>query len=380
MTWQDANTYCQSLGARLAILDTPAKLDVIFNDYMSAQMMYFDYFIGGSFDDIVVDWKWVNGSIIDPNYLTNYPVSGGPGACLIWSDIHYLYDYPCSVTIPAICDIPMTTSSVTTCPSNFKWDVTNQLCYFVEETHLTWQDARTQCQSLGARLAILDTPGKLDIILNDYISAGLMYYDYFIGGFFNDVAVDWKWVNGSIIDPNYLMNYPVGGGPDMCLIWSDVFYLHEYPCTGTRPAICDIPVKTGLVSTCPSNYRWDSTVHLCYLVEESPRIWQDAKAYCESIGARLAILDTPSKLDLILSDYISGTLMNLDYFIGASFDTGIMDWRWVNGSAVDSGFLMNYPVAGGGSDDCLIWSDVAYLVDFPCSLSQPFICEIQVSP
>lgn len=78
---------------------------------MSAQMMYFDYFIGGSFDDIVVDWKWVNGSIIDPNYLTNYPVSGGPGACLIWSDIHYLYDYPCSVTIPAICDIPMTTSS-----------------------------------------------------------------------------------------------------------------------------------------------------------------------------------------------------------------------------------------------------------------------------
>lgn len=59
-----------------------------------------------------------------------------------------------------------------------------------------------------------------------------------------------------------------------------------------------------LVSTCPSNYRWDSTVHLCYLVEESPRIWQDAKAYCESIGARLAILDTPSKLDLILSGNI----------------------------------------------------------------------------
>eukprot|EP00105_Crassostrea_gigas_P003546 XP_011416434.1 PREDICTED: C-type mannose receptor 2 isoform X2 [Crassostrea gigas] len=380
MTWQNANTHCQSLGARLAILDTQAKLNLILNDYMSAQIMYFEYFIGGSFNDIVLDWKWINGSIIDPNYLMNYPVSGGPGACLIWSDIHYLYDYPCSISIPAICDIPMVPSSVTTCPSNFKWDVTNQLCYFVEETHMTWQDASTQCQSLGARLAILDTPGKLDLIFNDYISAGLMYYDYFIGGFFNDVAVDWKWVNGSIIDPNYLMNYPVGGGPDMCLIWSDIFYLHDYPCTATRPAICDIPVTTGLVSTCPSNYRWDSTVHLCYLVEESPRIWQDAKAYCESIGARLAILDTPSKLDLIFSDYISAGLMHWEYFIGASFDTGIMDWRWVNGSTVDSGFLMNYPVAGGGSDDCLMWSDYAYLVDFPCSLSQPFICEIQISP
>lgn len=80
-------------------------------DYTSAQIMYFEYFIGGSFDDMVLDWKWVNGSIIDPNYLMNYPVAGGPGACLIWSDIHYLYDYPCSISIPAICDIPMTTSS-----------------------------------------------------------------------------------------------------------------------------------------------------------------------------------------------------------------------------------------------------------------------------
>lgn len=73
--------------------------------------MYFEYFIGGSFDDMVLDWKWVNGSIINSNYLMNYPVSGGPGACLIWSELHYLYDYPCSITIPAICDISMTTSS-----------------------------------------------------------------------------------------------------------------------------------------------------------------------------------------------------------------------------------------------------------------------------
>ncbi|XP_052710660.1 lymphocyte antigen 75-like [Crassostrea angulata] len=393
MTWQDANNYCQSLGARLAILDTPAKLDLISNDYMSAQIMYFEYFIGGSFDDMVLDWKWVNGSIIDPNYLMNYPVSGGPGACLIWSDIYYLYDYPCSITIPAICDIPLTTSSAmpavtapttTTiapaCPSNFRWDASTNLCYFVEENPMTWQNANTHCQSLGARLAILDTQAKLNLILNDYMSAQIMYFEYFIGGSFDDMVLDWKWVNGSIIDSNYLMNYPVSGGPGACLIWSEIHYLYDYPCSISIPAICDIPMTTSSVSTCPSNYRWDSTVYLCYLVEESPRIWQDAKAYCESIGARLAILDTSSKLDLILSDYISGTLMHLDYFIGASFDTGIMDWRWVNGSAVDSGFLMNYPVAGGGSDDCLVWSDVAYLVDFPCSLSQPFICEIQVSP
>lgn len=70
-------------------------------------MMYFDYFIGGLFDDIVVDWKWVNGLIIDLNYLMNYFVFGGLGVCFIWSDIYYLYDYFCLVIIFVICDILM---------------------------------------------------------------------------------------------------------------------------------------------------------------------------------------------------------------------------------------------------------------------------------
>lgn len=97
-------------------------------------------------------------------------------------------------------------------------------------------------------------------------------------------------------------------------------------------------------------------------------------------GPQLYTCGQNMTVTFIIVDYISATLMHWDYFIGATFDTSIMDWKWVNGSTVDSGFLMNYPVAGSGSDDCLIWSDVAYLVDFPCSLSNPFICEIQISP
>lgn len=67
-------------------------------------------------------------------------------------------------------------------------------------------------------------------------------------------------------------------------------------------------------------------------------------------------------------DYILVGFMYWEYFIGVLFDIGIMDWRWVNGFIVDLGFFMNYLVVGGGSDDCLIWSDVVYLVDFFCLL------------
>lgn len=61
------------------------------------------------------------------------------------------------------------------CPSNFRWDASTNLCYFVEENPMTWQNANTHCQSLGARLAILDTQAKLNLILNGLYTNFLNY-------------------------------------------------------------------------------------------------------------------------------------------------------------------------------------------------------------
>lgn len=80
---------------------------VFSTDYMSALMLYWRYYIGGYFDDVIYDWKWINGSVIDPNHLMNYPVAGIPGVCLLWTDIDYLYDYPCDMIFPSICEIPI---------------------------------------------------------------------------------------------------------------------------------------------------------------------------------------------------------------------------------------------------------------------------------
>ena len=73
---------------------------------MASTLLHLDYFIGGSFNDSVMDWRWINGSLIEPSFLMNYPVYGGTGLCLSWSDVHYLYEYPCDITFPSICEIP----------------------------------------------------------------------------------------------------------------------------------------------------------------------------------------------------------------------------------------------------------------------------------
>lgn len=52
---------------------------------------------------------------------------------------------------------------------------------------------------------------------------------------------------------------------------------------------------------CPSDFTWNPSVNLCYKVSETQMLWQDSKTHCETLGARLVILDTTAKLDLLLS-------------------------------------------------------------------------------
>lgn len=52
---------------------------------------------------------------------------------------------------------------------------------------------------------------------------------------------------------------------------------------------------------CPTDFTWNPSVSLCYNVIETPMLWQDCKTHCEALGARLAVLDTPAKLDVLLS-------------------------------------------------------------------------------
>lgn len=79
-------------------------------------------------------------------------------------------------------------------------------------------------------------------------------------------------------------------------------------------------------------------------------------------------------MSLFFLDYTAGSLLSLQYFIGASYNNITSDWRWVDGLTIDSQFLTSYPVTGS-SGDCLVWNDVDLLNQHSCSLTQPFICE-----
>ncbi|XP_078331871.1 uncharacterized protein LOC111103772 [Crassostrea virginica] len=289
-----------------------------------------------------------------------------------------------------------TTGTVLSCPPTFVWNPVVSLCYKVHESPLMWPDAKVHCESLGARLAVLDTAAKLDVLTSDYSAGFLMNYQYFIGGSFNDIITDWTWVDGLIIDPIFLMTYLISGGSGFCLAWDDATVLNQLSCSLSKPFVCEIPsaampptvsspstMAPPLTSSpvpvlspvCPDSFVYNPSLNFCYRVDETAFVWQDAKTHCESFGARLAILDTPDKLNAIFSDYTMGLLMSLHYFIGGQYDDLVLDYKWVDNTLVDSGFLMNYPVSRIAGQ-CLLWNNLDMLRSQPCHYSLPVICEV----
>lgn len=77
-------------------------------DYIGGLLLYYNYFIGVDFDDIVVEYKWVINVLVDfSGFLFNYLVIRVIGYCLMWSDLDLLWDYFCSSVLFLICEILM---------------------------------------------------------------------------------------------------------------------------------------------------------------------------------------------------------------------------------------------------------------------------------
>ena len=66
MSWNDAETYCESLGGHLATI-TSAEEQTLINDSLLATGTKNTYFIGLSRKNSDTQWEWVTGEAFDYN-------------------------------------------------------------------------------------------------------------------------------------------------------------------------------------------------------------------------------------------------------------------------------------------------------------------------
>lgn len=76
-------------------------------EYDSAVVTSPRYFIGASFNDTFMTWKWINGSVVDQSFLSNYAVDDFTDTCLAWDYLPNLSEFPCSLKLPYLCEIPI---------------------------------------------------------------------------------------------------------------------------------------------------------------------------------------------------------------------------------------------------------------------------------
>lgn len=125
-------------------------------------------------------------------------------------------------------------------------------------------------------------------------------------------------------------------------------------------------------STCRTPFGATSTgapcAALCGMADANDELaWADAKLSCESVGWKLAMLDTDEKRRSI-------TIPDDDFWVGAHFDGSI--WTWDDGSVVayDAWLGGTPPRPATGSECAMFMTQTLTLEAKACANADDYIC------
>nr|XP_034336543.1 uncharacterized protein LOC105324515 isoform X1 [Crassostrea gigas] len=154
--------------------------------------------------------------------------------------------------------------------------------YYGRDASVTVATAITQCQSLGLRLAVLETRAEYDsakAFLNTYNSLWGKSKNVWIGLQRDATPAVFKWIDGSALTwaPLYADPWKDGGTPStdvtkacIKMEWGSSLLWKDHECAATEDFLCE-----GFL-----------------LNPASQLSWSGAKSSCESMGMKLASLKT----------------------------------------------------------------------------------------
>lgn len=199
--------------------------------------------------------------------------------------------------------------------------------YYVFKGCNTWEDAREYCESLGGYLAVISDEAENIAVYNIMKEFG--YSSAYFGYSCSDG--EWKWVDGeesnyenwSINEPNnefgrekYAMFYYKCAKQE----WNDGAY-------GEPVFICE---WQGVCNE-EDNKQYEYNGHQYYVYSGVCNTWEEAKAYCESLGGHLAVINDAEENFAIYN--IMKKLGYSDAYFGYVYQNG--EWKWVNDEKSD---------------------------------------------
>ncbi|KAI8510256.1 hypothetical protein Bbelb_126840 [Branchiostoma belcheri] len=244
-------------------------------------------------------------------------------------------------------------------------------CYKAFTEKKSNAEAKSECSSMGGRLAAPKTPevhGFLVDLAKTEVGNG---QDVWIGIQKEDV---WKFSDGGALGEcsysNWAPGEPTNNAQTKCAqYWAGIGYKWDDTyCTSTKAFIC----QTG-PATCPDGYgKYGDT---CYKLFTEKRSYRLAHATCVNDGGRLAAPKTAGTNDHLIS--LAKTAGGGNMWIGVdNLNTGV--YKYSDGTPLKSCEYTNWaPNEPNGADCVQFWAGRGYKWDdTDCYHEQMFVCQI----
>ncbi|XP_035247102.1 macrophage mannose receptor 1 [Anguilla anguilla] len=265
------------------------------------------------------------------------------------------------------------------------WYEFGDFCYKASSDLKTWHNARMECKKLGADLVWI-----LSLAEQSWLQSYLYMATSDVWTGLNDMAFQgfFSWADHHMVHFTYWApgepNNHAGFSEDCVEMLHQTGRWNDVPCTELNTYICKkpkahypAPSVPPTVYGCPEG--WDAYTYACYWIEETPKTWSEAKAFCEQRDSKLLhIMDIyeQSHFTVKLAGYTGFWWIGLR---AKGSDFGGVDYIWDNEAPLTfTHWDRNQPDSGDGSCVAMttgptggFWDDKA------CQESFPFICEGQ---
>lgn len=80
------------------------NLPFCLSDYNASLLNNTEYHIGAQYV-YGIGWQWVDGTAVDPTFLSNYGITNVSGDCLVWTYTSLVIQDKCDASGKFLCDI-----------------------------------------------------------------------------------------------------------------------------------------------------------------------------------------------------------------------------------------------------------------------------------
>ncbi|XP_047502399.1 macrophage mannose receptor 1-like [Penaeus chinensis] len=387
--WHNGRLQCKLYGADLITI-TGAVVQQFVTDF--ALERHDNIWIGLSEEDHPGKWAWSDGS--DVNYThwdTDQPESlDGFGAAAVnheqtdgkWvvekltEDYHYLCQKKQGSCVAG-------------------WEEFGNSCYYFnteDDDLVVWEDARSTCESVGAKLVVLDTLAE-----DEYFRGHMPETDQLWIGLYSNPGDGFYWVDDTTMTSKnftFVSDENIDDALNSDVKKCSFFQIRESDpgepshsswvptdCASKNHYVCEIPAGDSLTLLPPPELKycpdgWVNSLEHCYFFSSVEKSWQKAREECQKFdGGDLVSITTWAE-----QDFVSNNFMD-DGWIGLNDRSTEDDWVWSDKSKV---LITNWndgePNGNGGNENCgELRTDTGKWNDLPCNLARVFACKSKAS-